>query len=225
MDKNRLILIAVGIVILAGFVFAVARSFGVNTGLQDVNQVVAVVDGSEITRGELDEQIKQLEGNPQAQVPDKNLKEERAEFERLVLDDIINRKLLSAEIDGQGFVIEEEEVDAEIETIKGRFESSEAFESQLEQFGLSEQSLREEIRQSLKNNRYFEKIAEEKNITVTDDEVAAVYDEQIAPLEGGPPLSDVAPQIKEQLEQEKLQEALLAVIQELRSSADIQILI
>lgn len=225
MDKNRLILIAVGIVILAGFVFAVARSFGVNTGLQDVNQVVAVVDGSEITRGELDEQIKQLEGNPQAQVPDKSLKEERAEFKRLVLDDIINRKLLSAEIDRQGFVIEEEEIDAEIETIKGRFESSEAFESQLEQFGLSEQSLREEIRQSLKNNRYFAKIAEEKNITVTDDEVAAAYDEQIAPLEGGPPLSDVAPQIKEQLEQEKLQEALLAVIQELRSSADIQILI
>lgn len=228
LSKETLPLVIVAVVVLGALGYA-GFKWGLNSDngntedftSEQVAGVVATVNGNEITRQEFNAQMQQLASNPQVQIPSEDQSEERAEFEELVLGQLINDILLVREAERLGFSADQEVVDTQYDGIIGQFETEEAFQAQLEASGLDETALKESIRRQLTVNQYF-RDAIVPEATVTDEEVRTFFDEQIAPQDDSLVFEEVQEQVRNQLRQQKAEEILSQKIQELRDAADIQ---
>lgn len=233
--KNKYIAIALVVVAIAGVGGLIWFTGSGNDLVQststnitpDASAVVATLNGGEttITRGELDAQIQALAKNPQVQVPDASQAEARANFERLVLDNMIGSILLFDEAKRQGFTADDAAVDSELATITAQYESAAVFEAALTTAKLSRESLRENIRRQLITNQHYAKITAEHPVTVRAEEIRVFYDTQVVPQDAKIVFEDVEDKIKTQIEQQKMQDILTGIINELRQSADVKVLI
>ena len=194
---------------------------------QDATAVVATLHGGTdtITRGQLDTQIQELSQNPQIHIPDPSDKEARAKFDRLALDQLIGSILFFNEAVKQGFVTDDKAIDAELATITAKYQNVAAFEAARDAAKLTQETLRENVRHRLITNQYYAKIAAEHPVTVTDEEVKQFFDTQVAPQNQKAIFTDVKNDIKTHLEQQKMQEVIVGIIDELYKSADVQVLI
>jgi FKBP-type peptidyl-prolyl cis-trans isomerase (trigger factor) len=194
---------------------------------QDAAAIVATIHGGEttVTRAQLDAQIQDLAKNPQIQVPPASETETRGKFENLVLDQLIGGMLLFEEAQKQGFTADDAAVDAELATITAQYKTPEEFEKALTDANLTKDALRENIRHNLITNQYYDKIIAEHPVTVSEEQIRAFYDAEVAPKNATLVFDDIKNQIKTQLEQEKTQEVLKGVIDGLRQSADVKVLI
>jgi len=135
----------------------------------------ASVNGEIITMGD-------VEGMYRARYeihPEEEIKEnDPTVVERMsvILDGLIERMLLDQEAKERGTVASPEDVEAEFKRFMGQFQSREAFENMLDQLDLSEEDLKSSL---AKNVRRQQLLREEvySHITVSDDEIAAQYQE------------------------------------------------
>lgn len=225
-------LVAVALLSARGLIWFVGVGSGdglagseANTATPDASAVVATIGGGEtkITRGELDTQVQGLAQNPQVQVPPEG--EERAAFERLVLDQMIGGVLLYKEAKTQGFTADVAAIDAEVAAITSNYESAAAFEAALTTAKVSKEDLRENIARQLITKQYYDKVAAEHRINATTEEIRAFYDTQIVPQNAEVVFENVEKDIKTHLEDQKTQEVLAGIVDELRKTADVQVLI
>jgi FKBP-type peptidyl-prolyl cis-trans isomerase (trigger factor) len=186
---------------------------------EDLSSPVAIVNGEEISYGAFEMQMFQMSQNPQL------LGAEQHELQNIVLDQLIGHRLLVQAARDQNITIDEQVIEAELENVRNQFESPEMMEAQLEMLGMDEASLQNEIEDQAILNEYYAQIAEENNIEVTDEEIQVFYDEQVAIHEDSPSIEEVGPMISSELEQQKMQPYIEAIVNEYRESADIQILL
>jgi FKBP-type peptidyl-prolyl cis-trans isomerase (trigger factor) len=189
------------------------------------NQVVAIVDGDEITREQLNLRMQDLESDPSIQVPDTNQAEIRAEFERLVLEEVIIDFLLAQEAKKQGLTADKDEINNVIQDLISQFDSEEMFEQELAELGLNKRLLKQETENQLLINQYYAKLVEENDIEISPEEIEQVYQEEIAPQEDSPAIEGVALEIYDELRQQKLLELLTRIVEELKESTEIEIFI
>lgn len=225
MSKTLLsIVVAIAVLAAAALLYVLVAQNDRTEGAVREDDAVAALDGETITRSELNAYITQIEESG-AMVPDAQQAEERAEFERLALDQLINDRLLRSMIQADSELVTDAEVDAGIAELRGQFESAEAFEQQLAALGISDTLLRSEIRQQIAAERYFENHADAQGMRVSDEDVETAYQEIAATQDDLPPFEDVAAQLRVELEQQQLQTLVRAEIERLRAEADIEILI
>ena len=189
------------------------------------NQVVAIVDGDEITREQLNLRMQDLESDPSIQVPDTNQAAIRAEFERLVLEEVIIDFLLAQEAKKQGLTADKDEINNVIQDLISQFDSEEMFEQELAELGLNKRLLKQETENQLLINQYYAKLVEENDIEISPEEIEQVYQEEIAPQEDSPAIEGVALEIYDELRQQKLLELLTRIVEELKESTEIEIFI
>jgi parvulin-like peptidyl-prolyl isomerase len=138
---------------------------------------VAVVDGTEITREELDELVGQAKLTYEAQQQEfpKVGTPEYQNVQRQYVAYLVQREQFEHEADELGVELTEKEVDAEVEKfIKSRFEGNEkAFEKALKEQGFTREALRETLRSSLLGQKLFDAVT--KDVEVPDGEVVAYY--------------------------------------------------
>lgn len=225
-------------IIIVGLAVAAGAAFFLGSGIGDVTMedattetdeqgeisAVAIVNGDEITRTELDTQLVQLRQNPQFQNVQGDAEAE-AQLERLALDGLIDTRLLLAEARSQGIAAEESTINETIQQLVQQFGGQEAFEQQLSQVGIDEVAFRGQIKDQLVFEQYSSQIAEENNVSVKDEDVRNVYDQQFSAQEGAPSFDEVASRIRSQLEQQELQQVLSSILEELRAEANIEILL
>lgn len=224
MNKITLTLVAVAAVIIigAGLAYVFLRDEAPTAA--DPEAAVATVNGETITRAELDAWVASVGGYPEpTTIDEEQAAAERQDFERLVLEQAINDMLLSADIEARGFSVEEADVDTELATLKGQFESEEAFQTELSAAGLSEADLRAQLEQQLTLQQYYAALGETYDLVVSDEEVQAAYNAQVAIQEDAPALEEVSAQIRAQLEQQKIQNAIASEATRLRSEATIEL--
>ena len=116
-------------------------------------KVVAVVEGTDITKTELEQTLGAFmaqRGREGGAVPEK----EKPALYRMVLDDLIVDRLISKR--AADLKIGDGEVDKEIETIKKNFPSEEEFTTQLAKSGQTLERLRENIRTNLRQRRWVD---------------------------------------------------------------------
>lgn len=232
---NKYITIALVVVVLAGAGSVVWFTKGRTNPTQpassvmapDANAAVATLHGgaTTITRAQLDTKIDQLSKNPQIKVPNASDTGARTTFEHAVLDQMIGEMLVFDEAQKEGFTTDDVAIDKQLGTITAQYASTTAFEAALIEAKLSKESLRENIRHALISNQYYEKIAKEHPVTVSEEEIKASYDQSTASQNPKPPFKEVTGQIKAQIEQQKLQEVLKGIIDGLRQAADVKVLI
>lgn len=173
----RVFFISVSVLlILAGTSFGKGKKSVANEKSSLTPAVVAMVNGTAITRPELDRAVKIMLSQNNG---GKTLSgEERKMAEKSVLDQLIAAELLYQA--GQKLPISDvdKKVDAQVNQNKAKFTSQEVYEKALKENGLTESDLRLFARKEIFINNLIEKeIASRVNIS--DADVKKFYDENI----------------------------------------------
>ena len=136
--------------------------------------VAATVNGEEITVAALDSQVAQL----RIQSPtlfDETSGMSEASIRSALLDELVNRELLTQEAEKRGLKVTTEEIDAEMESSAASYESEEAFEASLAEAGYTTESAREMIEWYLLSEKLLDE--EVPADSITDAEIAQYYEE------------------------------------------------
>lgn len=152
--------------------FSVSTAAGQAAELLD--WVVAIVNGQPITNGQLQETVTAVllgyKGHP-SESEMKSLKQE-------TLNRLIDDTLLVTEAERQGISMSERELDVmtdqELSTIKSRYDSIAAFNKQLDKAGLSEESLRRNLREEMLREYLMKSLIQRRiisSVEVTNSEV------------------------------------------------------
>jgi hypothetical protein len=185
-------------------------------------KVVARVNGKEITRKDLDFQIQKLAQSQQVSVPGEQT-EERKKFEQEELNHMINSALLAQDAEKQEFRPKQEEVDAQYSVLTNQVGGEEKLNQALQNIGITAEQLREDMTNQIMLEQYFNSIKEKNEIVVTDEEVKAFYQTQVVPQNQNVEFAAIEPRIRQALEQQKLNQPLSEIIQNLRKEAEITI--
>jgi parvulin-like peptidyl-prolyl isomerase len=224
-QKTVLIAIVVLLVVAVGAWFFISKGeSSPQNDTSELSDAVALVNGEEITRTELENSEAQLATQQEIDVASLDATG-REQLQTQALDALIANTLIQQAVARSGLTATEEDINAQIETVKSQFPDEAQFQEALLGQGLSEADLREQVRGEVVTQRYLNQTLDLASVTVTDEEVSALYEQEAAVTEDVPPLPDVRGQIESFVIQQKQQELLVVHIQELRSVADIEILI
>lgn len=128
--------------------------------------VVAVVDGEEIKREDLEkalETVLKATGRDPAELT----AEQKMGGYRMLLDEMITDRVIS--IKAKDVKVTKAEVDAQFDKIKSQFESEEALKKQIAEAGETVERVQEQIRNSLKQQKWIEEQIGDKAKVTTED--------------------------------------------------------
>lgn len=135
-----------------------------------------------------------------------------------VLESIINKRLIEAELNKQKVSVTSGEIDEEIKKIEAQVTSQGGtLEAALTQQGLTKEKLREQITIQMK----LEKLLADK-VVVTDGDIDAYIKDSKAPTPKDVKIEDFRKQLSEQLKQQKFQQEAQKWVSDLTSSAIIK---
>ena len=183
------------------------------------DRIVAVVDDDPVLQSDLDTRIA-------LGVIERSPGESDREYERRVLDRVIEDKLRFHEIDRFGLVdIPEEAIDAQFQALRQKAGSREAFEAALDRAGLTADGLRRLIARQLGVLVFVDERLGPR-IFVTIDEIEEYYETVLAPElrargQEVPPIGSVREDVRRLLREQKLNEELDRWTEELRSRAEV----
>jgi len=186
------------------------------------SKVVATVNGEEISRADFETEMENTKATyaQQGMNIDEMDKEQQKEFEQVVLNQLINTKLVLQTAEEGKVSVEQKDIDGEIKNIKSQFEDEAKFKEALKEGKITEDELKEQVKTQLTVTKFLEsKIGE---IDVTEEELKAVYNQykEAAELQKQEPekFETMKPQLEQQAIAQKQGEKVNEVIEELRSS-------
>lgn len=190
------------------------------------NGPVARVNGEEIEQSEYNKAVQQLISNYAAQgttITD----EEAPQVKEQVITTLVNRQLVLQAATEAGITVDDAAVETEYQNTLTNLGGEDSLKSALENAGITNEELRDDLREGLMMNAYLDSQLDLNNISVTDEEVEAYYNSaaESAGETEVPPLADVRELIENQLVSQTQQELINAEIERLRSAAEIEVLI
>ncbi len=225
--KGNGLLIAIIVAIVAAL--AIGGYFLYKNGMGEggeASDVVATVDGAEISREDYDRSAAQLSSVFAAQGVDVSDAEAAAAIQDQALNTLINRQLVLNAASEAGTSVNDETVEAEYQAVVTNMGGEENLSAAIASTGVSLDQFRDDLETDLMINAYLANKVGTDAITVSDEEVEAAYNTAAeGGAEGLPPLEEVAEVIRGQLLSEKQQAAIGAELERLRGEAEIVILI
>lgn len=213
MNRSQSITLAVIAVITIGVISYLVVSAGLF--LSD-DSPVAMVNGEEITRGNFNSYLLQAEAQ--------NMSEQEVDKD-LLLEDLINEKLLLQEARRIDLSATDEEMEEEMEALYAQFGGEEGLNEILATENMTRDDLMVMINNQISINKYVNSIVQERGIEVTQQEILDFYNEALAMSDDVPELGEVSEFIEQQLLNDKIDQAMFAVLEELRMNAEIEIMI
>lgn len=134
-------------------------------------EVVATVNGQNITREDLEKVFNAAVQASGAQASDLAPDQQLAGYSQLLQDLILDKLVDEAAAKEQ---VSDADVDAEIAKIKSQFPDAAAFDAQLSQAGMTAEKLRENIRDGLMQSRWMQ--AQVKPADITPEKAREFYD-------------------------------------------------
>ena len=132
---------------------------------------VARIDGEEIGEHEFNEIVRDRSEQMPSQLPPRmveGLKEQSINF-------VIDKHLVDEVLADEDIEVTEQDLDEALEDLKARMgDDADRFEQQLQQMGITEDELRENMRQDVEVEKY---LATQNDLEVSEDEIRAFYDE------------------------------------------------
>lgn len=144
----------------------------------ELPEVVATVNGQNITKQQLQELFNAALQASGAKIQDLNPQQQVGGYTQL-LQDLIMDKLVAEASAGEN--VTDADVDAELAKIKGQFPDDKAFQEQIAQAGMTPEKLKENIRTGLQQSRWMK--SQVKTPEVTDEQAKAFYDSNIKDFE------------------------------------------
>lgn len=192
---------------------------------ETVGDVVATVNGEEITKEQFDTAFEQTKLAYQQQginiEDDENVLEEA---KMMTVNELVQESVLHQEFEKRGYEARQAQIEEMVEEVKSQFGSDEEFEEVLNMNQMTLEDLEEQIVLQIK----FEKLIEQEfqTITVSEDEARDYYSMlQEQNEEFDEPFEDVRADIESFLKEQKTGEKLQQLVEELMDNSEIEILI
>jgi peptidyl-prolyl cis-trans isomerase C len=146
------------------------------TPLTDVkeNSMIASVNGTVITKSEVDSERDKLVRQFQGKIPPDQMDAILPKLWQQALENMINLRLLKQEADRKNIQQDNEAIDKQIAQISSRFPNPEKFKEQLATLGISEEKLRKEIGESLRIEQLL-KSKPEQDLEVSEKDIEDFY--------------------------------------------------
>lgn len=142
-----------------------------------IQNKVAVVNGSVITRTDFDREIHDIEKRGAAMGRDLS-SSELSEFKKKTLENLIDSELLYQESQRQGIEIDNAIIDGEFKVMKNSFSSEDEFKKWLSEMNLSETELKFQLRRRAAIEQLIQRVIVSK-VTVSDKEMKEYYDKHL----------------------------------------------
>ncbi len=185
---------------------------------------VATVNGVDIQRGEYERTLASVKATLS---PESIAMLEAGALEQSVIYDMVSMRLLLEAVEKKNIQVSEQDVQKEYDMFKESVGGEEALIEELKKVGLDDARFRENIKNELSVRRLLDQETDIEKITVTDAEIAKIYEEAKAAVpEGGqpmPPLDEVKDAARAQLTQQKSAEIINAYVETLRKGAQIEV--
>jgi len=193
---------------------------GTNEG--SPTDVIAKVNGKEILRADLDKRLAEI----QSSIPEGNQDPTLdANFQLQIVDELVNLELLKQLASDAGYTVTDEDVAKEVTEVTQVFGTDEELDAQLTAVGLTRDQFEENVKNELLIRQLIEAETDIEDIEVTDDEIETAYNQAFANQEDAPSLEEAADFIKEQLTQQETTTIVQTYLGEVRSDADIEVLL
>lgn len=172
--STRVKVIAITVVLaLAGTAAAVAVTLGMQRG----TSAAATINGEVIYRSELDREVSAIARQYGIDLASEQGRAQRGEIVRIVLDQMIDQRLILQEARRQDALAADAQVDKAIDDIKANFPSETEFQFALDQRGLTLNDLRERLRTTLTVQNLQAKVS---TAAVTEAEIRTYFQEHRA---------------------------------------------
>ena len=187
--------------------------------------VVATVNKAEITKSDFDEMLEQAYSSQGIDAETLN-EEQQTGIQQQVVTQMVNNELLRQTAEKNDYTATEEEIDQQIKTLSEQFETEEEFDKALEENKITVEQLEEDFANDIMIQNYVtDHIGE---IKVKEEEITAYYEQYSEQSEEGqevPELEAIKPQIEQTLMQQKQNEEVAKLIEQLKGENEVEVLI
>lgn len=190
-----------------------------------LDRIVAIVNGHIILQSDWDDAQRFA-----AFVDGRSLEQVRTEDRKAALDKLIDQELLREQMRASDFLhVPDQEVAKRIQEIRQQYpgtETEQGWKAVLVRYGLTEEDLKQRIALECDVMRLVDARLR-PNVNIDSRTIESYYNQQLLPQlrQSGAqevPLAKASPQIKELLTQQKMNELLVAWLQNLRSGSEIR---
>lgn len=144
----------------------------------------------------------------------------REQVKQRVVDQTVDQLILKSHAKEADVNVSDQKVEEQLQSTIERFPSEEAYTQALEQQGMSEEKLRQQIREGLVVQTFLEDRLGE--VSVSDEEARSYYEENSQRFQNRS-FEEIKGAIKRSLEQRKRQEQRDQLVSNLREESDIEI--
>lgn len=163
------------IVVVAALCLALALG---TFGCSDKN-VAARVNGEVITMDQLNEQVDQLKKQYPQMFEGADGEGRLIDFKQRILDNLIDQMLIAQDAKDRGVKVTDADVEAQVAQLKAGFDDDqEKFKAALESAGMTEESLKSQVREQMLTQKVIESLA--ADAAVADTELKAYYEKNKA---------------------------------------------
>ncbi len=141
---------------------------------QEGSQVWIRVEGTNITRGQVQEQVSMIEQQLKSQYQVSADQLPRDSIERQAMQSLVQKTVLDQAMEEADISVEAAEITEELANFKDQFPDEQTYQQQLQQNNTTEEQLKDQIRQMLRYEELIEKKLEIEE--PTEDEIAMVYE-------------------------------------------------
>jgi hypothetical protein len=216
----------------AGLIFILEKDGRISTGLfstvigkMEASTPVAKVNDVVITKGEFNVSLAQLTQMTAAQGADVKNESVMTELRKQAIDTLVNAELLRQTAIEAGKSVTDEQVETRFTEISDGLGGAEALASRMAEFGVTEESLRRDIENEFLIQALFDEKVDTDSIEVTEEEVVALYAQAGGAEAGLPPMTEIRDQIEAQIRFNKEQVLVNEYITNLKSSANVEVMI
>jgi parvulin-like peptidyl-prolyl isomerase len=138
------------------------------------SDVAAKVNGEVISNEELQKQVDQLKKQYPQMFEGADAEGRLLDFKQRILDNLINQKLLEQAAKEKGIEVDDKSVSVQIEQLKAGFKDDAQFTAALQSAGMTEESLKTQVKEQLLTQKIVESLSSEASATAA--EIKAYYD-------------------------------------------------
>jgi hypothetical protein len=180
------------------------------------------VNDAVVTQGQLQVTINQITQNAVQQGADITDPEIQSLIREQAVDMMVNTELLLQAAAAEGIAVTDEQVDTRISEIETQVGGPEQLATELANATVTMEQLREDIVTEITVQTLLTGVVEAEDISVSDEEVAALYEQAGGEAAGNPPLADIRDQVAAQVQSQKEQAAVQNYLESLRINAVIE---
>jgi len=222
--------ILIVVVTLAVVLFMLEKAGRSSTGVfdayfasQESGATVAIVNDEEITGKDLNTSIQQFNQAALAQGVDTTNPDVAADIRTQALEVLVNTTLLKQAAQAQGIEVSDDEVAERLQTIETEIGGEDVLQTRIEELGLSQADLKEDIKEEILIQTLLDSIFAEAEISVSEAEIQTVYDAAGGTEGGLPPLEEVRDQVEAQVRGTKEQAVIDEYLITLKADAEIDL--